>query len=141
MIEVDGRAAISSLRALHSALLRGEAETKLEVLRETRDKAKGTELFKDRSGRTRASIQFTSDGVVASGASRFLEAGTRPHEIRATNARALRFEIAGTVFFRKMVRHPGTAPRPFMMLAWEYGQHVAPAIAERHAQDAIRNHP
>lgn len=43
----------------------------------------------------------------------WIEAGTRPHIIRAKNARALRFEIGGRVVFAKQVQHPGTRPYPF----------------------------
>jgi hypothetical protein len=45
---------------------------------------------------------------------RFLEYGSRPHEIFAVKARALRFVVGGKVRFAKMVAHPGTAPHSFM---------------------------
>ena len=43
----------------------------------------------------------------------FVREGTRPHEIRARRAKALRFEVMGEVFFRAKVRHPGTTPNPY----------------------------
>jgi hypothetical protein len=53
-------------------------------------------------------------------------AGTRPHLIRARNARALRFEVGGGTRFARSVRHPGTRPLRF----FERGaQQARPQIA------------
>ena len=50
----------------------------------------------------------------------YVENGTRPHEIRPVNARALRFQVgAGDVVFTQLVRHPGTRANPFMQRAHE----------------------
>lgn len=38
----------------------------------------------------------------------FVENDTRPHEIRAVNAQALRFQSGGRTIFAKSVQHPGT---------------------------------
>lgn len=43
-----------------------------------------------------------------------IEYGTRPHEIRPVNSRALRFEIGGQLVFAVRVQHPGTRPNPFL---------------------------
>lgn len=40
--------------------------------------------------------------------------GTTAHDIIATNAQALRFEIGGEVIFAQRVHHPGTAGVPFL---------------------------
>lgn len=40
--------------------------------------------------------------------------GTRPHQIRATKAKALRFQQRGVVVFRHSVMHPGTKPNPYL---------------------------
>ena len=53
----------------------------------------------------------------------------------------LRFEINGTVFFRRMVRHPGTAERPFMQHARDRGEVVAGYATEYYLDQAIRAHP
>ena len=59
----------------------------------------------------------------------YVERGTRPHEIRAKNRKALRFATnpkdrrlsgsprkgAKSVIFRKRVSHPGTRAQPFMV--------------------------
>lgn len=43
-----------------------------------------------------------------------VEEGTAPHIIRASKAKALRFEAAGEIVFCKLVHHPGTKPQPFV---------------------------
>lgn len=48
-----------------------------------------------------------------------VEDGSVPHEIRARNARFLRFTQGGQLRFARVVRHPGTAPMPFMGPALE----------------------
>jgi len=86
--------------------------------------ARGTALWKDRSGGTRGSIRGEVSGlsgkVSAGRAARFLELGTGPHVIRGNPI--LRFEVGGAVFFRRSVRHPGTRPRPFMAEAAHIGE-------------------
>jgi hypothetical protein len=43
----------------------------------------------------------------------FVTEGTRPHEIRPVNARALRIVIGGDVVFASRVQHPGTKANPY----------------------------
>ena len=45
---------------------------------------------------------------------RFVEEGTRPHEIRPINGRLLVFQVRGKTVFTPLVHHPGTKPNPFM---------------------------
>lgn len=45
---------------------------------------------------------------------RFLELGTRPHEIRPRRAKALRFPLGGRIVFASRVEHPGIRPRRFV---------------------------
>ena len=45
--------------------------------------------------------------------------GTRAYIIRARRKKALRFEIDGTVIFRKSVKHPATKGRPWLRDAAE----------------------
>ena len=49
----------------------------------------------------------------------FVEFGTKPHTIEARRKKTLRFVQNGAVRFARIVRHPGTAPRPFMAQAQE----------------------
>ena len=45
----------------------------------------------------------------------YVDEDTEPHIIRAVNARYLRFEIDGKVFFRKKVFHTGTTGQHFRL--------------------------
>jgi hypothetical protein len=53
---------------------------------------------------------------------RFVLDGTRPHVIRARNAKALRFEMEGRIVFARKVNHPGTRPNNFMARALRLGR-------------------
>lgn len=44
----------------------------------------------------------------------YVEMGTRPHEIRARRAKALRFWWRGRIVFRQRVWHPGTTGTKFL---------------------------
>jgi len=78
---------------------------------------------------TRSTVTPTGGGYVITWTSesyaRYVIDGTKPHMIVATNARALRFETANGVVFRRSVQHPGTKPNPYPTRAWERAQ---PAI-------------
>lgn len=49
---------------------------------------------------------------------RFVQAGTRPHEIRVSRAFAL---ASRSQIFGRVVHHPGARPNPFMARAWSSG--------------------
>jgi hypothetical protein len=91
-----------------------------------------------RTGLTAASV--TSDvwsepagvlGVIGSAApvALFIEEGTRPHEIRAINGKALAFPFGegGPIVFAKAVHHPGTKP-----------QKIFANTLDRHEADVVR---
>lgn len=88
--------------------------------------ARSTTTFKDRTGKLRGSITRGQKGtwalfVKAGGKdapyARFIEAGSKAHEIKARRANFLRFEQGGDVVFRKRVWHPGTKAARFMQSA------------------------
>lgn len=92
----------------------------------TRD-AKGTTLFKDVSGALRSSIGGTSFGArgqlrVTARHARWIENGTRAHDIVAKGGGTLAFMQNGAMRFAKRVHHPGTAERPFMLHARDVGE-------------------
>ena len=96
------------------------------IIREAARRAE--ELIRERAprrtGRLIRSIGSTIEGTralvgVKVDYARFLEWGTRPHEIRPRHARALRFVIRGRVIFAKRVWHPGIRPRLFVLSAAE----------------------
>lgn len=47
----------------------------------------------------------------------YVEGGTRPHVIRARNAKALRFRVGNRVVYANAVHHPGTKAQPFLSRA------------------------
>lgn len=68
----------------------------------------------------------------------FLREGTKMHKIQPVHAKALRFELDGSVVFAKRVWHPGTKPHPFIA---EAAAAVAPRlreIAKRETLEAAR---
>jgi hypothetical protein len=82
--------------------------------------ARQTTAWKDRSGKTRKTIRYSSwkQGfgfkLTGKGASLFLEGGTAAHLITSENGKMLRFVIGGTVFYRASVYHPGTKATFFL---------------------------
>ncbi len=93
--------------------------------------AKQNHDYQDRTGRLTQSIRAEQvEGSFAEGFTismlaggmrvqyaAHVEWGTRPHIIRARNARMLRFTMGGRDVFRRSVRHPGTRPYRFMQNA------------------------
>jgi len=66
---------------------------------------------------------------------RFLEFGTRPHEIRPRRARALRFVVGGRTVFASRVEHPGVRPRRFVQaVAEELGEQLGSIFEEAMAR-------
>lgn len=130
--------------ALTIALRRADAELAQQLPRALAfagdlvvNEARRTTLFRDRTGRLRRSImRGPVVGSFAAGNLRLdlrvggtsityagaVHDGSRPHEIRPSRRRALRFASAGGFRFAKVVRHPGTAPRPFLTQAVEHAQ-------------------
>ncbi len=98
---------------------------------EAERRAKSTNLFRDRTGALRNSIKLDGPtgtlsagditATLSAGAAHaeYVEKGTRPHEIRPRFRKALRWPTEGGFGFARLVRHPGTAPRPFLQTAAE----------------------
>ena len=141
LVRVHGertRAGLSTLKAgIHQAI----TLTLRSAVDAAKGSAKATDLWKNRTGETRASIRGEVLGlkgfVEARGAAHFLEWGTAPHLIVA-HGRALRFVVNGTVLYRKWVHHPGTRERPFMREARQRGEQAAAWGAEIFVGAAIR---
>lgn len=108
----------------------------------TTQKARSEHRWQDQTRATRESIEGEVDntsngatGEVGAGenAAR-LNDGTRPHEIRARNAKALRFQAGGGVRFARSIQHPGTKPDPFLDAAADAaGEEIERAV--EHAID------
>jgi hypothetical protein len=75
--------------------------------------------FVSRTGQLENSIGWRGEGegaIVYANAKQaiFIERGTKPHEIRPKNRKALRIPQAGGGYlFAKLVKHPGTEAKPF----------------------------
>lgn len=59
---------------------------------------------------------FTADISNSASYAPFVEWGSRPHQIKAKNAKVL---TDGTNFFGKVVNHPGTKAQPFLFPAFQ----------------------
>ncbi|OPG13749.1 hypothetical protein B1L11_06465 [Microbispora sp. GKU 823] len=67
-----------------------------------------------------------------------VEYGTKPHEIRARNAKALHWvDDEGNDIFRKRVWHPGTSPQPYMRPAFEKAIEPLPEILAQVGEKAL----
>lgn len=120
----------SALRTLYAGILNNAHQALVIAVHAAKESAATTSLFNDVTGTTRANIReemtaplkgkVTSAGKVAV----FLNEGTNPHEIRGKRGGVLRFQVQGETFFRKVVHHPGTKPRPYMDQAAEFGEQV-----------------
>lgn len=139
--QVHGERTRDGLATLKAGFLQAVTLTLRSGIEAAKSSAKGTTLFKDRTGETRGSLRGEVLGqrgfVEARGAAHFLEWGTAPHLIVA-HGRALRFVVNGTVLYRKWVHHPGTKERPFMREARERGQQAMAWGAEIFVNAAIR---
>lgn len=74
-----------------------------------------------RTGNLRRSIHLgrvtarSAETIAGANYAGYVEFGTKPHEIRARNKRALRWKVPGGYRFATRVRHPGTRKQPFMV--------------------------
>ena len=117
---------------LRAGLRNGAHQALVSAVKAAHESARTTDLFKDGpDARLRRSIVMTIpeplEGQIKAGGAgapyaRFVESGTQPHDIRPKRATTLRFTVAGQVFFRRLVHHPGTAERPFMARATAVGE-------------------
>jgi hypothetical protein len=144
--QVHASKTIAGLRALSTRLIHAAEMTLVGAVEAAEMSAKTTTLFKDQSGKTRGSIKATvrASGawdmrgrVVARGAAKFLENGTRAHTITARNGGMLRFYVNGNAVFRRSVHHPGQRATHFMQTARHMGELAAEFGAEIYVNEAI----
>lgn len=64
--------------------------------------------------------------------------GYPAHEVQAAPGKALRFQVGGQVLFRKRVRIPAQAPRPFIRPALEESREAIRNLARVRVQDALK---
>lgn len=90
---------------------------------------------KVRSGKTRRSIRIKNASqrraaVQATGGARFLEAGAKPHALKARKLTAMKFNASGRPHFAKRVRHPGHRAQPFLRPSGRDALHRLPMLRE-----------
>lgn len=141
---VDSKAAREALSELGAGIQQAASLALKAAVKASEESVRGTSLYRDRTGATRASLTSAVSGLtgsVSSGKStRFLEFGTRPHVIEARGGGMLRFVMSGQVMFRRRVQHPGTSPRPFMQVAQAIGWQAADYAGEFYADFAIHRY-
>lgn len=140
-VQIHATRTLEGLSLLEAGIVQAVGLTLRSAVKATEASAKATTRFHDRTGETRGSIRGEIQGfgrgrVIAGGASRLLEEGTVPHTI--VGRPLLRFVVAGQVLFRRSVKHPGTAARPFMSEARAVGEQTAAYGAEYFVSEAIR---
>ena len=130
VVRIDARQLAEGARRIWPALDRNVGTALAMTADLVASNARRTSLFADRSGKLRTSImpaaptgtfsRGTADVAVEAGAASTVYApavhdGSVAHEIRPRAGRvALRWGVSGGFRFAKVVRHPGTSPRPFM---------------------------
>lgn len=115
-----------------------------DALTSAEQHARNTTQFQDVTGTTRKGIHaFVTNGSALEGqlismgsATRFIEYGTKPHQINARGS-AMRFVVNGQAIFARRVHHPGTRPRPFMQEARDHGEQVLDYGLELRTDEAI----
>lgn len=140
-VSVDTKAARAGLAMLHAGILQAAGLALQAGIKAAEGSAKSTHRWKDKTGGTRASIRgertsYDRGFVMAGGAARLLESGTRAHIIQGRPT--LRFVVNGQVVFARMVHHPGTAARPFMAEARMVGEQAIDYAAEYFVNEAIQ---
>lgn len=132
--KVDSDAALKGLAQMQADVLASVRQLLGQLAALAATQARSTTSFKDRTGALRKSIrrgergpwaQFVKVGGKDAPYAVFIEAGSRPHEIKARRAKFLRFEQNGQIVFRKRVFHPGTRPARFMESARDSAEDVA----------------
>lgn len=126
MIRLDTEATVRALLKLADSIPAGVHQALGQSAAYALQHARATERFNDQTGRLRASLRrgqrspfafFVQAGSRSVQYAKFVEDDTKPHEIRARRAKALRFFWNGELTFRCSVQHPGTTGKKFMLAA------------------------
>lgn len=148
IVTVDSSSVRAKLAKLSDALEHAAVIATRTAANAAAQKARASRLFVDRTGELRHSIQPHSGLVVRGGvgamvlaASKhavFVEKGTRAHFITPRPGGMLRFQVRGHWVFARVVRHPGTKPRPFMNYAAVHGRTVLTSSLQAEVRRALR---
>jgi hypothetical protein len=137
---IDSRQAREGLSLLGAGIVQAMALAMRSAVQATEASAKATTQFHDRTGSTRSTFRGEAHGrtgfVTLGDMSKLLDSGTRPHAIQGRPV--LRFVVNGSVLYRRMVNHPGTAERPFAREARALGEQTLAYGVEYFVGEAIR---
>ena len=123
MFRMDSKAFVQSMKAASKQLAKLVYHAVSKAAEQGAAQARVSPLYKFRTGKLRSSIHTKSvspthsQAIAGAKHASWVENGTKPHFIRPRRKKWLRFEQNGAIRFAKEVRHPGTAPRPFMQRA------------------------
>jgi hypothetical protein len=132
-VEVQTSRFVDSFQQLEAAILQATALAIRAAVTATADAAKATRLGKHR--KMAVPIEAHYQGIAGG---RVVAHGIQPYTITAKNARVLRFEVAGQVLYRRMVRNPGTRPEKYMQGPIEVAQQTVAYGMEYYLSEAIR---
>ena len=143
LIRIDGSEVLRDLTKLERRVLDVARIQIYEVARVAFRAARDTTLFRDRTGELRGTLDIVDKGaywkrVIAPAThAKFIEGGTKAHEIRPRRAKLLRFYVGGRVVYARKVNHPGTAKRPFMESAARAGSQAMRVLFDEGVERAI----
>lgn len=146
-VNVDAFNTINDVRRVGSDVLAAITQGLSKLATYAANQARETTSFEDRTGKLRGSIRrgekskwafFVKAGGRPAPYAQWIEAGAKPHEIKARRRKFLRFEVGGVVQFRKRVFHPGNKPRRFMESARNDAEAAALRFIEPEINAAMR---
>lgn len=136
---IDGSAFLDSLKPIERELLSVAESSVTEASDVGFRVAHDTTLFKDRTGNLRSQIAVKTLGtyarrlIASAEYALYVEEGTKAHPITGH----LRFYLHGRWITAGVVRHPGTASRPFMANAAAAGGQALKILLEEGAEHAV----
>lgn len=144
-VSIDGSGFLRDLKQLEEDLKKETKEAMRYAVEEAERHAKTTSLFNDRTGYLRLSVMGKAEdteGEISANTpyAKFVEAGTSPHVITGNPWLTFYWQKAGSWVRFRRVNHPGTAPRPFMEKAGEWGGMVLYDGLSAFTQDIIRKY-
>jgi len=145
MFSIDASATLRALKTIERRILDVPRVALQQVVRVAHQVAKETTLFKERTGKLRASIAiidrgaFTKRLIARAPHARFINEGTKPHVILPKNGPFLVFRIGNRIIRARKVNHPGTAKRPFMDNAAAAGGQAMRVLSDEGVTKAINN--
>lgn len=99
---------------IEATALEIESDAKIRCPKKTSNLASSIKAISDRktfSAGVFTPVEYAPD----------VEFGTRPHIIKAVNAKSLAFKVNNEMVFRQSVMHPGTQAQPFLYPAYFAG--------------------